>query len=273
MKKSSFLLFQLLLLSCFIFLGLRGIETDKEPFAFVILRHIKSSRENYLWKRCYTSIQKFYPKTRILIIDDASVHLFYPDKGPDCEIIKSQFPGAGEILPYYYFYRLRWAQKMIFLHDSMLLRRAFTDEELSPSVKFHWHFEPNSSDENFRIERLLHCLKHPHDLIFLNSHKSLWCGCFGSTSIIDIHILDLLEQKYGFPSALVTKIHCREDRMALERVFGLLLFKEGLVTKDTCSNFGCIHHYPHAWENINDWQLEELKTTYWGAILKTWHGR
>lgn len=61
--------------------------------------------------------------------------------------------------------------------------------------------------------------------------------------------------------------------MALERIFAILLFKEGYVNKNNCSNFGCIYDYPNSWNQVDDHFLEQLKMTYPGAILKTWHGR
>lgn len=117
-----------------------------DDLAFVLLRHVRSSEQDQLWQTCYTSIRTYYPKTKIFIIDDASP---YPVTARDLKnttIIASEYPGAGELLPYYYAVRQQFARKIIVLHDSMSLIRPFSQEELSHKVRFHWHFEPSYID-------------------------------------------------------------------------------------------------------------------------------
>ncbi len=60
--------------------------------------------------------------------------------------------------------------------------------------------------------------------------------------------------------------------MALQRIFAILMFKEGYVTRTDCSNFGSIFDYPKCWENFDYTYLKFLKDTYPGAFLKTWQG-
>ena len=160
---------------------------------------------------------------------------------------------------------------MIFLHDSMFLERLFTQQELQPKIKFHWHFVEHRWDDDGLINSILSFLPDSKGLIDYNvNKKSLWHGCYGIANIIDLSVLEQLESKYHLTERLVHVINSRDHRMALERVFGILLFKEGFLTKENCSNFGCIHDYPKAFYSID---LKALKESYSGAILKTWHGR
>lgn len=238
------------------------LSKQLNSFVFVILRHVRNENDNLLWKRCYNSIREFYLDTPIIIIDDNSrIHI--PDEGiANTIVIRSEYPGAGELLPYYYFHKYRWSNKMIFLHDSMILKRAFRDSELDNSVKFHWHFETHIYDNTSRINNLLLNLCHGDLLVnYNNENKNSWNGCFGVASMIDLTILDHIQNKYLFLDLLIDKIKCREDRMALERIFAILLFKELLINKGSCSNFGDIFNY------------SGNTSTYQGAILKTWHGR
>jgi len=270
------------LANCFHVMGM-GVESEGEndSLVFVILCHARNEDDYQLLKRSYDSVRQFYDTTKIVIIDDNSAVDISNDVFFDVTIIKSEFPGAGELLPYYYFLKYKWADKMIFLHDSMFLIRKFSNLELNCSIRFHWYFDKNFwySDWwihgfDWRINGLLSYLNNADELInyHLNKYSKL-SGCFGVASTINWSVLQNLEDKYSLMT-LVDKIKSREDRMSLERVFALLVFKEGYVTNnDNCSNFGSIHDFPSHWTSFSDDFLNSLKLTYPGAIIKTWHLR
>ena len=71
---------------------------------------------------------------------------------------------------------------------------------------------------------------------------------------------------------LVHHIKTRDDRMAYERIFGLVVFKEQLVTKTNCSMFGSIHNYAGSWQADFEWQMMN-QHLYPYAVMKTWSGR
>ena len=96
----------------------------EKSYVFVILRHLRTTRDNDLWISSYNSIRKFYTN-KIVIIDDNSAINTVDGKLVNTEVIKSEFNGAGEILPYYYFLKYKWADRMVFLHDSMFINRPF----------------------------------------------------------------------------------------------------------------------------------------------------
>jgi hypothetical protein len=265
-----------LIILLFYFLSLEAYGTSTTTIdntVFVILRHARDENDDILWRRCYRSIRHFYAKIPIIIIDDNSKIDLPWSNLDNTIIIQSEHPGAGELLPYYYFLKYRWANKMIFLHDSMFLKRNFHNSELNQSINFHWHFHEHRDDNDSRICMLLSCLRNSDALIHYNHQKSLWNGCSGVASIIDINTLEKIERKYSFTNSLINIIKSREDRMALERVFAILMFIEGYVTKSNCSTFGNILEYPRCGEQVDNSFLEHLRLTYPGAILKTWRGR
>lgn len=249
-----------------------GINLYKDrSLVFVILTHCRNEQDDAMWRYSYNSIKRFHPRAQVVVIDDNSP---YPISDNYINIIRSEFPGAGEILPYYYFLKYQWAAKMIVLHDSMFLKRSLKKNELSNRVKFHWDFD-HFCDENGVINELLSDLAYADELIDYNmNRKSEWWGCFGAASMIDLDVLKQIEDKYGFTTHLVKKITTRSHRMALERAYAVLLFKEGYLTLDTCSNYGSIHYFPgHFGLSFEDPELASVIVSYPGAIIKTWRGR
>jgi hypothetical protein len=247
-----------------------------KSFVFVILRHIRNTRDNDLWISSYNSIRKFYTN-KIIIIDDNSSINTVDGKLFNAEVIKSDFTGAGEILPYYYFLKYKWADRMVFLHDSMSLNRRFQESEIKDEIKFHWHFNKNESKDNSKILLYISTLNNNTDLYdYANNPESEWKGCFGAASIIDIDTVLYLENEYKLFSQLVLYIKTRPDRETFERVIGIVLHYEGIVKGD-CSNFGNISNYPGAFESNNNNPETSShilsQRGYNTAIIKVWRGR
>lgn len=249
-------------------------DTQKS-LVFVILTHAKDAKSSLLWKRSYDSVRQFYPEHPIVIIDDNSPLPLSIEGLDNITLIRGEHPGAGELLPYLYFLKHKWADRMVFLHDSMFLIRPFTDDELNHLVRPHWHFSDHYWDGETPIEELLSHLGNSEDLIdYKRNREGEWVGCFGVASIIHIRVLEDLEAHYGFTSRLKNVIHTRSQRMALERVFGILLAKDRHYLPESPSNFGSIHDYPKAFiPNLNEEEIDDIQSFYPGAIIKTWQGR
>jgi hypothetical protein len=252
------------------------LKYKEQTYMFVILRHIRNTRDNDLWISSYNSIRKFYTN-KIVIIDDNSSINTVDGTLVNTEIIRSEFNGAGEILPYYYFYKYKWADKMIFLHDSMSLNRRFLENEIKDKIKFHWYFHNYEVKDTRKILQYISILNDNKDLYdYANNSESNWRGCFGATSIIDIDTVTYLENKYNLFSTLVLFIKTRNDRETFERIFGIVLYYEGIVNGD-CSNFGNIVEYPGAFESQNNNPETSSHTIrqhgYNTAIIKVWRGR
>jgi hypothetical protein len=182
------------------------------------------------------------------------------------EVIYSEYNGAGEILPYYYFLKNKWADRMIFLHDSMYLYRPFTSAELEGEVCFHWDFPIEADVKLYKYISLL------SKQIEITDEK--WNGCFGGASIISYTTVKEIEDKYSFFTRLVSVIRNRKQREIFERLFGYIMYHEHKVTRP--SNFGSIHDYPNCFVNdINFDKSSQLvsEQNYSTALLKIWRGR
>lgn len=249
-----------------------------KSYVFVILRHIRNTRDNDLWISSYNSIRKYY-KNKIVIIDDNSSINTVEGKLVNTEVIRSEFNGAGEILPYYYFLKNKWADRMIFLHDSMFINRPFRDNELEGTIKFHWYFNNNGEvRDTIKILQYISLLNNNKELYgYANNIESKWRGCFGSTSICNFDSIIYLENKYNIFSILPLYIRTRLDREIFERIFGIILYYENIIDDNNCSNFGNIVNYPGAFEseklNIETVSHVLQQSMYNTAIIKVWRGR
>ena len=241
---------------------------NEKSYVFVILRNIQKTSDNDLWLSAYQSIRQYYTN-QIIIIDDNSTLNTFNGKLVNTEIIQSEYNGAGEILPYYYFLKEKWADTMIFLHDSMVLHRLFTDDELDHDVVLHWHFNEKDKAIVKKSVALLSYLTKSTEIEEYALNGS-WNGVFGGASIIDLSVVEMLEEKYKITN-LVNFIRTRKQRQLVERVLGILLSYEKNVT----SNFGDILKYPKNFEtnNLQTSMHNISQTNYNTAIIKLWRGR
>jgi hypothetical protein len=238
---------------------------------FVILRCVRNPSQNHLWRRAVASVQEFHPDAPIVIIDDNSTAATRLDVSGNISIVQSEFPGAGESLPYYYFLKYRWADRMIFIHDSMFLRRAFQPDELSGEGTFLWYFDDHRYDDDKRIEQIL---GNKHELIAFNQHKQAWHGCFGGAMYCTYSMIRRIEDQYGIFAHCVQRLKTRPDRMGFERILAIVMFHAGVVSLEKCSIQGSIFGHPFRFRNnISRQAIEIVKRTYPFACDKEWVGR
>ena len=78
-----------------------------ENFGFIIIRCVRDEKVKTYWTLSYDGIRKNYPEVPIMIIDDNSnydlIDIDYEEQLYKTTIVKGEFPGRGELLPYYYF--------------------------------------------------------------------------------------------------------------------------------------------------------------------------
>ena len=241
---------------------------NEKSYVFVILRNIQKTSDNDLWLSAYQSIRQYYTNQIIIIDDNSSLNTFN-GKLVNTEIIQSEYNGAGEILPYHYFLKEKWADTMIFLHDSMVIHRLFTDDELDHEVVIHWHFNEKDKAIVKKSVALLSYLTKSKEIeeYIVNGE---WVGVFGGASIIDLSVVEMLEEKYKITN-LVNFIRTRKQRQLVERVLGMILSYEKNVT----SNFGDILKYPKNFETNNlQISIHNIsQANYNTAIIKLWRGR
>jgi hypothetical protein len=239
-------------------------------YVFIIVRHVNSELTNKYWKESYNCIRKFYPDVKVVIIDDNSNEKYLNDLGVslnNVEIIKSEFPGRGELLPYYYFYKNHFAKKAIIIHDSIFIQEKINFNDID-DVKFLWHHMHYFDNVKEEKEKIL-SLRYNYELDELYDNKKDWLLSCGVMSVIDYDFLKKIEEKYNFFN-LLNVIKTRSDRMCLERVFGLVChaIKPELV-KDP-SFFGIQHEYNYT---FNDYLKEKNNKTLKKKIVKVFTGR
>lgn len=253
-------------------------------FGFIMTRHVNSITTNNYWNQCIRCIRRLYPDTKIVVIDDNSNYRFikadYEYKNVD--IIQSEFKGRGELLAYYYFYKKKFFENAIIIHDSIFIHKRINFEKLkNVDVLPLWHFNPDMDN----LHNSLHLTSRMRNAYSIQSNLSLngirilgrkheWNGCFGVQSYISHNFLVKITQKYNL-FALLEKVKSRPDRCCLERIFGIIFNLESGITKKQKSLFGNIHHYnsgfDYTFENYK-YDLTVRKKLPKG-IIKVWTGR
>jgi hypothetical protein len=231
-------------------------------------------------------LRRLYPSRKIIIIDDNSNPDFVKNEDvyKNVEIIKSEFPGRGELLPYYYYLKHKFFENAIILHDSVFIHKKVNFEHLVKKgikVAPFWVFFP---DKENLINRaiLLSYLKNSQnvqaklmlDPVVLGMPSQKWYGCFGVQSFINHDFLILLENKYKITN-LIDCVKCRADRCTLERIFGCLFCTEypQLVSFPKKSLLGSIHAYQPWGYTYSQYEKDIRERTLPKTIVKIWTGR
>ena len=194
-------------------------QIKQEEVGFVVTRYVKKPHHNTLYKECYEAIRKYHPELKIVFIDDNSDKLVLDDTYPmkNVEIIESEYPAAGEYLPYWYLLQRKMFKKAIFIQDSMILNSRIPYEEVDDYM-FLYEL-PDDGIEEGNVRKLLNNTKIPEQL---NNFKNSggWRGCWGSTMVITSDFLQRLEQAIEI-SRWKDMINNRSMRIALESAIGI----------------------------------------------------
>lgn len=251
-------------------------------FGFIIVRCVNSEKTNRYWNQNIKLLRTFYPFAKIIVIDDDSNPAFVSSdfEYKNVEIIQSEFPKRGELLPYYYFLKYKFFKNAVILHDSTFFHKRFAFEKLNGiNVLPLWHF--NSDSENVEnTKRIISCLKNnqlisgklSNDTTALGLTTDKWCGCFGVQSYISLSFLERIQEKYNIIN-LIHMIKCRSDRCCLERILGAIFNTECPWLFNQKSLFGDIIKY-HKWGYTYDEYIDDFnKGTIPKIIVKVWTGR
>ncbi len=240
---------------------------------FIFTRHVNSEKTNNYWIQCYKHIRDLYPDNIIMIIDDNSNYEFIHNNNvvlTNCFIIQSEFPGRGELLPYYYFYKYKLFDTAFICHDSLFIRKNINIDNIH-KVQFLWDI-PHSFNNPITQTKLLSYLNHSEELIKFYYQNNKWKGCFGTMSIIQYDFLKLIAEKYNF-FTLLHHIQCREDRSDLERVFASVVTYENQDSNLPISIEGSIYSFGWGYlfhEYMNDIQNNTVRDK---PFIKVWSGR
>jgi hypothetical protein len=254
-----------------------------DTFGFILTRHVNSELTNKYWNHSAKLLRTFYPNKQIIIIDDNSKQQFIKADFDyeNIKIIQSEFPGSGELLPYYYFIKNKFFENAIIIHDSVFIHKRINFEILNNiKVLPLWHFNPDKENINNTL-RITNNLKNPYNIYqkiglidtILGMPDAKWYGCFGSQAYINHNFLLQLENKYNITN-LVNIVKNRPDRCCLERIIGCIFFTENASICKKKSLFGDIMKYQKWGEytfekyfnNFNKGKINK-------NVLKVWTGR
>jgi hypothetical protein len=252
-------------------------------FGFIITRHVNSEQTNKYWNNSVQLLNKIYPNTKIVIIDDNSNQNFVKAEFDylNVEVIQSEFFGRGELLPYYYYIKNKFFDNAVIIHDSVFFHIKLNFEKLENfNVMPLWHFEKDkeNSDNTFRIAQYLKnsyniCNKiKSTDIRLLEMKHDIWYGCFGCQSFINHNFLLMLENKYNLTN-LISAVQCRKDRCCLERILGCIFFTDNQKIKFQKSLFGDIKTYLKWGYTFNEYIDDLKKGTILKPVIKVWTGR
>lgn len=240
---------------------------DIEKIGFIILRHVNSDLTNQYWIHCYNCIRKYYPENMILIIDDNSDYRYITNKGLYKTLtINSEYPGRGELLPYYYYLQYKLFDTAVILHDSVFIN-SYIDFNVD-KYKIIWDFEHHW--DHIEDETKMINMFNDKSLLEFYEDKNKWTGCFGCMTVIKHKFLQTINTKYDI-SKLLDCVLTRYNRASLERVIACLLQKECKVNvligniMEYVYKFGC-----RSWGGITFHNKELYKNM---PIVKVWTGR
>lgn len=226
-------------------------------FGFIMTRHVTDKITDQYWLECYRCIRIFYPETMIVIIDDSSDYRYVSDQISNGKImtniivIQSKYKKKAELLPYVYFYKCKWFDKAVIIHDSIFIQEYISFDNIENQVL--WDFDNDvCSLENEQLYLLKQC-NNPSDLLDIYQKKK-WRGCYGVMSVITHDFLTSVNKKFRLRKIL-NSINTRQDRMCLERVMGVIFFWFNKGVKP--SIFGDILKYSK-WEySYNDYERDK----------------
>jgi len=249
-------------------------------YGFIITRHVNSVETNKYWNHSLRLLNKFYPNTKIVVIDDNSNQEFVKSEAEynNVEFIQSEFPGRGELLPYYYYLKTRYFDNAVIIHDSVFFHKKLAFEKLcGMKVLPLWHFEPfvETPQNTMSLASTLKNNMEIRDKLVKNimslPHK-MWNGCFGVQTYINHTFLLQIEEKYNITN-LIHYVKNREDRCCLERIFGCIFTTECpplLIRKSVFGDIMTYQKWGHTFEeyinNLNRKIIAKL-------VVKVWTGR
>lgn len=266
---------------------LPSVKPIPRDFGFIITRHVNSPQTNRYWNQSVKLINRLYPEASIVIIDDNSNQELVqtdPDTNySNLTIIRSEYPGRGELLPYVYYLKHQWFSNAVIIHDSIFIHRRFAFDRVNCPVIPLWHhpYDKENLPNLLRISRqlknnrnIMRKMQDVNELVgLLDFRKSKFNLCFGGQCFIRLSFLQLLEKKYEI-SKLVHVVKNRTDRCGLERVLGCLFCEEYSLLTKVKSLFGSISKYPKNFRyHFEDYEKDLTQHKLHNPIIKVWTGR
>lgn len=258
-----------------------------EYYGFIITRHVNTEKTNKYWNECVRCIRRWYPYRKIIIIDDNSnQELVKPEFNyKNVEIIQSEYPGRGELLPFIYFLKHHWFENAVIIHDSVFFHKRIQFESFKYPVMPFWHFNNGDNPDQDNSCRIALQLKNSPPIVNIIRNTSTykptlglyecekWFGVFGVQCFINYEFLSNIQNKYNITN-LLNCVTNRTDRCSLERVMSLLFYIEYPNLKNIKSVYGDIFKYLK-WGYTYDEYIKQIVTTkkVIKPLIKVWTGR
>jgi len=245
-------------------------------FGFIITRHVNSETTNRYWNQNIKLLRTHYPQCKLIIIDDNSNQSFIKADFDynNLEVINSEYPGRGELLPYIYFLKYKWFDNAVIIHDSVFFHKTFDFTNTNTNAISLWMFYNNNSEID-NILRISNYLNHTEVIKYhiLKWSQNSWLSCLGTMSYINYDFLVNLNDKYKLTN-LIDIIRNRSDRCALERIMGILFYIEtqrndtlfGYINDSHKKSKDCTYTFD---EYMNSFYSGKIPTT----VVKVWTGR
>lgn len=255
---------------------------DNDNYGFIVSRHVNSEKTNKYWNNCVKCLRQLYPFKKIVIIDDNSNYNYVKADADyqNLEIIQSEFPGRGELLPYYYFYKKHFFQNAVIIHDSVFFHKRICFEKLNGiKVLPLWYFNKDTDNvsRTMHISNVLNQKYRIQQKFTLNDNvmglnHDKWYGCFGVQSYIQYDFLNFIANKYAL-FKLLNVVKCRSDRCCLERIFGIIFATENHELLKHKSLLGDIFRYQTWGYTYDDYEKDLRMRKIPKYIIKVWTGR
>lgn len=246
---------------------------------FIVLRHVNSELTNQYWNQSVKLLRNFYPDNEIVVIDDNSNQEFVKSEYDykKVTIIQSEYPGRGELLPYIYFYKYKWFDNAVFIHDSVFIHKKINFNEFIESSNNKaislWYFGNNNSE----LEHVVDIAKNLNYSENIKQHLSIWNtniwrSCFGVMSLINYNFLTEIIEKYNLLN-LIDVVKTRSDRCALERIMGVIFYIETNETNTVFGDIGKCHKNSNDSYKYNDYIKSFYNKRLPNYVIKVWTGR
>ena len=251
-------------------------------YGFIITRHVNSEKTNKYWNHCVKCLRTFYPYRKIVIIDDNSNRDFLKAEFDykNIEIINSEFKGRGELLPYYYYFKNKFFDNAVIIHDSIFFHKRVNFETiLGTNVIPLWFFYPDK-ENIYNTIQITKSLKNAFivqnkislDDTVISLPHTKWYGCFGAQSFINHQFLSTIQEKYNIAN-MIYAVTCRHDRCSLERILGCIFYTENSKILERKSLFGNIMKYQKWGYTFDEYENDLKRGTVPKVVVKVWTGR
>ena len=191
-----------------------------------------------------------------------------------------------ELLTFVYFYKHKWFDNAIILHDSVFIHKRIPFELFKMQVLPLWHFNSDNEKQNEVLESIQYLNNNnkliqrlsPSAINILGMNQSTWNGCFGVQCYINHKFLTKIVNKYNIIN-LIKIIKTREYRCGLERIMGAIFSIESPQILKIKSLFGDIFEYSNTnnykWSkySYDDYERMLKKGKIVKPFVKVWTGR